>query len=296
MVKRRSGGTADSLPAGPVSVEVVDVRGCVFEADTLLTAPPLLEADVDAEGEICFGENTGIIEILGVNGGVPPFEFYLNNDPPSNQIFWDNLPSGQYFLYIEDAIGCIHTEGIVLPSGTEFILKLGTDTSMYSGDTLRLSYFVDPPADTLIWTPDFGVQQLPGNSVLLSPVLSTEYEVLAINEEGCTANDDVQVKVNRDRDTYVPNVLAPEAQEAENRRFTVYGSGGIQTISSLQVYDRFGRLWFENRNFAVNDPPAGWDGRDGTEYAPNGVYLWRAVLQYTDGRVIRLQGDVTVIR
>ncbi|TNE49746.1 MAG: hypothetical protein EP344_17960 [Bacteroidetes bacterium] len=290
------GVRADSLPAGPVSVEVTDQRGCTLQADTILKAPAPILADVVAEGETCFNENTGSIELVSVSGGIPPYVYYLNNDPPSSQIVWDALAAGQYFLYIEDGVGCIHTEGIVLPSGTEFTLKLGPDQELFSGDTLRLSYFTDPPADTLIWEPAQGVRLLPGNEVLLFPLLSTTYHVTGVNADGCTADDVLRLTVNRDRDTYVPNVLSPAAQNSENRYFTVYGGGGIRGIDLLQVYDRFGRLWFEGRDLPANAPASGWDGRSGTDEAPSGVYLWRAVVSYTDGREVRLQGDVTVLR
>lgn len=111
------------------------------------------------------------------------------------------------------------------------------------------------------------------------------------------ATDELHVEVKRERDVYVPNVFAPEmADLTENQVFSVYGGKGIKTVSSLRVYDRFGRLWFENRNFAVNDPAAGWGGAHEAAEAPAGVYLWRAVLLYNDGRELLLQGDVTLVR
>jgi hypothetical protein len=190
----------------------------------------------------------------------------------------------------------VKTEAVILPSGLEFILTLSNDTTMLSGDTLRLLYATDPPADTLIWQPAQGVQVISPTEMLFFPTFSTTYQVTAVNADGCLAEGAIRITVSRDRDTYVPNVFAPAAQNVDNRRFTVFGSAGIRTVALFQVFDRFGRLWFENRNFPVNDPAAGWDGAQATEEAPVGVYLWRAVVQYTDGREIKLQGDVTVVR
>ena len=287
---------ADSLSAGLVSVDVTDARGCMLQVDTMLLAPPPIATSILAEGETCIGENTGQIAIQSVNGGVKPYQYALNADPLGSMTSWQNLPHGQYFVKVQDAVGCVHLDGVILPSGIEFILKLGPDTSMLTGDTLRLSFYADPPADTLLWQPASGVQWLSNQEVLLFPPLSTTYQVTAINADGCISKDNIRITVNRDRETYVPNVFAPQASESENRQFTVYGSAGIRTVALLQVFDRFGRLWFENRNFPVNDLNSGWNGAGGGDEAPSGVYLWRAILKYTDGREIRLLGDVTLIR
>lgn len=287
---------ADSLSAGPISVSITDARGCMLLADTVLKAPAPILTAVGVEGETCFGQNSGLISVQSVSGGVPPYQFSLNGDPPGNQMAWTDLPNGPYFLFVEDAIGCVHTDGIILPSGLEFTLNLGPDTSMLSGDTLHLTIQSDPPADTLIWQPATGVQMVSAAGVLLTPQLSTTYRVTAVNADGCVAEDEIRVTVNRDRDIYAPNVIKPLAQDAENRAFTLYGSAGIRTVSVLQVYDRFGRLWFERRNFPVNDTASGWTGADGADEAPSGVYLWRAILLFTDGRELRLMGDVTVLR
>ena len=287
---------ADSLGPGPVSVTVTDARGCLLEVDTVLEAPPPITTAVEVEGETCLGQNSGRISLESVSGGIPPYKFALSSDPPGSKMEWTDLPYGVYFVHVTDAAGCSHTHGVILPSGLAFTVKLGADTTILSGDTLLLNLQIDPPADTLIWQPAQGVQMLSDTLVMLTPLLSTTYRVTAMNADGCMATDEIRITVNRDRQTYAPNVFAPRAQSAENRSFTLYGSPGIRAVALLQVYDRFGRQWFENRNFPVNDPNSGWNGADGNEEAPAGVYLWRALLQYTDGREELLQGDVTVIR
>ena len=291
-----NGTLADSLPAGPVALTVSDIRGCTVEADTTLTAPPPIVSQLRVVGETCFGQNSGVIGIETVNGGVPPYRFALGNNPAGPTRVWTDLPHGQYFLSIIDAIGCEHKEAAILPSGLEFILQLGPDTAMLSGDSLRLSIYTDPPADTLIWQPNTGFHQLSPEEILFFPRFSMTYQVTALTADGCVTTDELHITVNRDRNIYLPNVFAPQAQEADNQAFTVYGSAGIRTVSLLRVYDRFGRLWFENRNFPVNDPGSGWRGSDGADLAPPGVYLWHVLLLYTDGRIVEKLGDVTLIR
>lgn len=287
---------ADSLSSGPLSVTITDANGCSFSLDTVLNLPTPLLLDLEVVGEICAGQNSGSIRVESAQGGVPPYRFSLNGGPLTTTTLWTNLPPSPYFIQMEDAAGCTVDRSALLPSGITFTLKLGADTTIFSGDTLRRFILTDPPADTLIWRPAQNVQMLSANEALIFPNFTTTYRVTAMNTDGCMATDEITVTVARSRDIYVPNAFAPKADIAENQVFTVFGGGGIQAVALLQVYDRAGRLWFENRNFPPNDPASGWDGSFRSDEAPVGVYPWRAIVRYTDGREILLQGDVTVIR
>ncbi|MEQ1746077.1 MAG: hypothetical protein ABMA02_11665 [Saprospiraceae bacterium] len=287
---------ADSLSAGPLSVTITDSRGCSKTVDTILVVPQPLAVQIQATGETCLGQNSGRIQLASTTGGIPPYLFSLNGGTASPQTNWTDLSPGIYFLEMEDAAGCIHTEAVLLPSGLEFTLEVGADTTILSGDTLLRVVSVSPPADTLIWKPAYGVQKLSATDYLLSPRYGTTYEVTAINTDGCMATDALRVDVDRYREVYVPNVFSPHAQLVENQLLTVYGDAGIRTVSQFSVYDRFGRRWFQKQNFPVNDPATGWDGTHDTDQAPAGVYLWRAVLLLNDGRELLLQGDVTLLR
>jgi hypothetical protein len=131
---------------------------------------------------------------------------------------------------------------------------------------------------------------------VLFPRFSTEYRIVARDADGCAAEDVLQVTVSRRRDIFVPNALMPDAALSANRFFTLYSSGGVRAIELLQVFDRQGRTVFEKRNFPPDQPSAGWDGRMDAEEAPVGVYFWHALVQYTDGRVEKMTGDVTLLR
>lgn len=287
---------ADSLMSGPLSVSATDANGCAFAMDTMLELPKPLDLRLEVVGETCFGQNNGSIRVASAQGGISPYRFSLNGGPLTASNAWVNLPPSPYFIQMEDAAGCTLDAAALLPSGLEFILKLGPDTAIFSGDTLRRFILTDPPAERLVWQPAYSLEVLAPDEVLLFPNFTTAYRVTAINADGCTASGVLTIEVIRQRDIYVPNVFAPKGDLTENQTFTVFGGGGIETVALLQVYDRVGRLWFENRNFPANTPSAGWDGAFHSSEAPSGVYLWRAIVRYTDGREILQQGDVTVVR
>ena len=71
----------------------------------------------------------------------------------------------------------------------------------------------------------------------------------------------------------------------------------MRRIVDIQVFNRWGSLVYERRDFLPNDYPGGWDGRiaDG-ELAPQGVYVWVMDVLFRDGAREQRSGSVTLIR
>ncbi|MGQ1890783.1 PKD domain-containing protein [Thermophagus sp. OGC60D27] len=59
----------------------------------------------------------------------------------------------------------------------------------------------------------------------------------------------------------------------------------------LQIYSRWGELIFESKDIS-----RGWDGYYRNSLCPQGVYIWRVIVKYSDGRRIEKTGDVTLLR
>jgi hypothetical protein len=61
------------------------------------------------------------------------------------------------------------------------------------------------------------------------------------------------------------------------------------------VYDRWGELVFEQKNYPPNDLSNGWNGVFQGKIVEQGVFVWYAVVKLIDGSMERLSGEVTVI-
>jgi hypothetical protein len=57
-----------------------------------------------------------------------------------------------------------------------------------------------------------------------------------------------------------------------------------------------GELVFENRGFMTNDSSSGWDGTSRGSLLMPAVFVFIAEVEYEPGRVVRIQGDVTLVR
>lgn len=74
----------------------------------------------------------------------------------------------------------------------------------------------------------------------------------------------------------LPNVFSPNNDSNNDIFQPIYFDGVIK--SSLQIYDRWGKLLFETNN--IIDILNGWDGKFNGEACSDGVYFW--ILPYTN--------------
>lgn len=287
----------NQLQAGDYQINIASTNGSDTTLALTLTAPPPLVVGLEVQGEKCFGEQTGAIAVTQLSGGTPPYLTRLNDGAATPTFNWTNLPYGSYFLEVEDANGCTDLSGIVLPSGLEFEFFAGADTITFTGDTITGALQSNQPLQVLNWTPAGTALFQTNGTYQLYPLFDTEYTIVAVDTNGCKAEDKIRVQTRRKRSVYAPNVFWPEAPETENRQFSLFTGGGVRQIEWLQIGDRNGRLWFERRNLLPDDPlNGGWDGTAAGVKAPEGVYFWAAKIILTDGRADILRGDVTLVR
>lgn len=98
-----STNTYSNLTMAQQEVYVTD-GNCTVTVPTNIHSTSKIEYTANTIETICNGENTGRI-FTNVSGGVPPYEYILDNDTfTSNPI--SGLYAGVYSFYITDALGC----------------------------------------------------------------------------------------------------------------------------------------------------------------------------------------------
>ncbi|MCB0574632.1 MAG: gliding motility-associated C-terminal domain-containing protein, partial [Saprospiraceae bacterium] len=127
------------------------------------------------------------------------------------------------------------------------------------------------------------------------PPESQTYTIRLIDTSGCVASDDIRIAVVRNKRVFFPNIIKPSSEEA-NDAFTVFAGPEVSNIRTMQIYDRWGEMLFENTNFDPNIPQYGWNGHaKGKEVNP-GVYVYVVEVEFIDGSTEVYSGDVTVVR
>ncbi|MBK8557135.1 MAG: hypothetical protein IPL65_15795 [Lewinellaceae bacterium] len=286
---------ADSLPAGNYQAVVYDAQGCSLSFPLVLNAPPDILIDLVVTGEKCLGENSGAVSIQSLTGGLPPYGIAFNQGNFGQQSTWMQLAPGSYFIDVVDDNGCIQSTAAILPTGLEFEFDAGPDQDIFSGDTIMLQPQGNHPIDTL-WALPTLYAFSNNTDLFLAPRFNTTFQIVAIDNQGCRAEEQRTVTVHRKRSIYAPNVFYPGATEVQNRYFMLYDGGGIREIERLQVFDRRGRNVYLGEHLPPSQFEMGWDGTEAGRDAPADVYVWVAAIRYSDGRLEEMRGDLTLIR
>ena len=94
---------AEDLPAGNLTLNIVDANGCAVQATTTIEQPTVLSGNVLITGAETCAVNDGGAEIM-IGGGIPSYSILWSNGSTSAQL--DNVAAGVYQVTLSDANGC----------------------------------------------------------------------------------------------------------------------------------------------------------------------------------------------
>ena len=92
----------------------------------------------------------------------------------------------------------------------------------------------------------------------------------------------------------MPNAFTPNHDNLNDYFYPL--TIGVQSIIRFSIYDRFGNLVFEARNFAPNDKTFGWDGRVRGADEPTTVFVYYLEALCESGEKLYKKGSVVLIR
>ncbi len=282
---------ADNLGIGVYTVTITDQALCTLTASYPLDSPNPLQLLALFNDPVCEGPLTGSIVAQSVAGGIPPYQYSLNNSPFADSTSFTGLGEGSYTLSVQDAYGCLLDTTVQLEAAIIPVLDLGADTSLLLGDSLRLRPNFVSGAEQYAWTPVDGLSCSDCPSPWAYIFHSMGYSLTVTSEDNCTTTDSIFVEVIPRRRVYVPNAFSPNG-DGINDLLTVYAGGEAVRVKSFNVYSRWGEHVFELNDFPTNSPGIGWDGLFKGNLMQNAVFAWTAEVEFLDEEVVLLKGDV----
>ncbi|MEO1259532.1 MAG: gliding motility-associated C-terminal domain-containing protein [Bacteroidota bacterium] len=248
----------------------------------------------------CEGDADGQIIISAIEGGSAPYLFSLNVVPPTpvNDLPFvlQNLPPGNYELTISDANGLEATTELIVPEATPILLELGDDQEAFLGDDLALAASTNILPTEIVWTPDTFLSCTNClDPQIEQPTESTTYSLTIVDENGCSANDEISIVIRKNRRVFIPNVFSPNGDGA-NDEFTVFSDDNVAVVRSMRIFDRWGNQVFENTGFSPNDLSTGWDGRYRGDEMDSAVFTYFTEVEFVDGAIVMYKGSVTLVR
>ncbi len=247
----------------------------------------------------CAEGTDGMIELIGVSGGEGPYSYSIDgvNFVPTNS--FTNLVPGAYTITVMDQNGCTSSiDGLVgEPEALSVQFESPTLVLQPSEDaTLEPILNVDP--STIVnyeWTLDGEpISCLNCSTLDISTETEQVYGLTITDENGCTASATINVLIVVIRKVYIPNVFTPN-NDGINDWFTVYSNADVTNVNVLRIFNRWGDILFEAKDFQPNVPEAGWDGTFKAQGLQPAVFVYYTEVTYKDGETEVIIGDVSIV-
>ncbi|MEO1260434.1 MAG: gliding motility-associated C-terminal domain-containing protein [Bacteroidota bacterium] len=283
-----------------------DTSGC-FDTTSVTVNAFGIDVTLDGDSIFCEEDQVHLIEVFN-NDSINQIltfcnwtgqQFIVDAAGDSSSIVVDDIPDEQEFsVLIKNQYECSSTVSTtVYYYDVEPLLGDITSTmdTIYfnSGEFSQLDLtFFDP--DLLFeWVPADGLS--PDEFVHnpeAAPLETTEYVLIATNEQGCSAERMVLIEV-LNPDCAEPNIFVPNAftPNGDGNNDVLFVRSNIIENMELSIYNRWGELVFR-----TNDQGTGWDGTyKGKRLSPDvfGYYL-RA--DCFNGMEFTKKGNVTILR
>lgn len=275
-------------------------NGCTAEAAVwiVMAEGELSGLALSGVGPRCAGESNGLLQVDSVFGGIGPYLFSLNDAAFAPQQAFGGLPAGQYDVAVQDAEGCETAARLVLASGSDPQLRLGEDREISLGDAVLLNAqtnLAEGEWSGIVWSPADSLACDQCLSWTDYPLESTLYTAVITDTLGCTATDQMLVRVRKDRSIYFPNVFSPNADGA-NDLYMIFSGPDVVEVRNFEIYDRWGEQMFRAQGFQPNDPSFGWDGTFRGRTLNMAHFVYQAEVEFVDGEVILFKGGFDLVR
>ena len=276
---------------GCIAIDSVEVRQVEndFEGYTLELTDPL-----------CIGDERGCVRIDSIEGGTPPYQMSINGNlfiPADREPC--NVPIGENSILLRDANGCEIDYDFSLNPPEVFELDLGSDIVVREPSEEIFDYSTNLPEEMITeeqWILNDSLFCRGCESIFVDVDRELIVDLRLFYAEGeCFLEDVLFVRYVDELSIFAPNVFTPNG-DGRNDFFTIYGDHKVESIVSLQIFERWGTQLWEGRSLAPGNEPQGWDGTYQGEIVLPGVYVYSAEVLLTDGSTKRLQGTITVSR
>ncbi len=289
-----SGNFNSNLTSGTYEVTVTDGVGCTAVATYDLGEPIPINFDLVITDVNCWnGLSSGNIIVENVTGGTGPYVYAIAQNGFNSIPSFNQLPSGSYQVYVQDANGCEGNEVAIVNLPNQIEVNLGDDYEINLGESIALEALVDSDNALIEWN----VDSCQNCSVLdLMPLNTTGYQVNVLDTiTGCSDSDVIWIYVSKERKVFIPNAFSPDENGLNDYATIFADDASVRSIPSFRIFNRWGDLVFERENLIPNVETEGWDGYFNNKKMQNGVYIYVAEIEFIDGETEIFKGDITLM-
>ncbi|MGB3949337.1 MAG: PKD domain-containing protein, partial [Bacteroidia bacterium] len=275
--------------------------------DILFNPPPsidlsLLPTEICSLSNVLFDDNS-----FSGNSNDPItnwlWDFGDGNQSTEQDPIYSYSNSGNYIitLTISTGAGCTASNStspfIITANPTPMAAFSMNDTYLNLPNESLILTNLSTGADSYLWNFGDGTTSSNYNPTYNYSTIGTfNVQLITMNQYGCA--DTATAELTTDADVIFPTAFTPnpdgpsggnyDINDYSNNVFFPYTSGVIEY--ELQIFNRWGELIFES-----SDVKKGWDGYYRDKQCQQDVYVWKAYVRLSNGKVFEKVGNVTLI-
>ncbi|MBC7694365.1 MAG: gliding motility-associated C-terminal domain-containing protein [Burkholderiales bacterium] len=178
-----------NLCAGLYTVSATDQAGCVTSTSVSITQPTALTVTISPTNPKCFGATNGFGTAAAI-GGTPSYTFAWSPASAGNSATSNQIGAGNYGLTVTDGKGCVVTSSMALanpPAMAASITSTNVTCFNVCNGTAVASSTNGVGAVNYVWSGGAS----PVSSQTLTGACSGTYNLLATDQNSCTANSSI---------------------------------------------------------------------------------------------------------
>lgn len=250
---------------------------------TVLASPQLV---VNPITPICAEKSSILLQFASETAGLPGVGIYSGpgvNNPmftPSSSLVGNQTLS---YLYTANNTckASITQDIVVLPTPQ---VDAGPDRTLLEGNSIILNATASGNNLQFLWSPAMGITPIDSLNPSVSISDDLLYTLKVTSSDGCTANDNVFIKVLKE--VKVPNAFSPNGDNINDTWQIKYLDS--YPNAEVSIFNRYGQLVYRSIGYAVP-----WDGTYLGKPLPMGTYYY--IINPKNGRAA-MNGSITIIR
>ncbi len=201
--------------------------------------------------------------------------------------FYRPVGNYDYLITAYSPLGCAGTQNMTIDVVPPFsFTDLSPDTTIYYGDQIQLRA---TGAMLYQWSPPRWILYPNEPTPLVTPLETTTYTVVGVNEFGCRDTADIKVTVEYQPKETLPSAFSPNG-DGLNDRFRIENLGE-EKILQFTIFNRWGQQVYDDPGSNI-----GWDGTYEGKDAPIDTYSYVIRLSSPQGYVRVMKGTVILVR
>lgn len=245
----------------------VTLNNCTSSDSVFVTYNSLPVVNLGNDTTICNGE-TILLDVTVLNGS------YLWQDNSLSSQFTVSQ-NGEYSVQVT-VDNCSSSDTLNVSVTPLPLFDLGNDTSLCDGDTLLLELAI--PNAVYTWQDN--------SSDSFYEITTAGTYSVEVTVDNCSSSESIIVQLEEcDISLEIPNIFTPNDDKV-NDVFIPVLSKGVVSMTTL-IFNRWGEQIFKSESLQID-----WKGND----VPDGTYFWIVDAMDANGRPLRKEGSVTIVR